>query len=248
MRGAGVLGAIGFGFLVASGCAVGVAVDPGDESGDASTSTSDVTSTPPDSSTRDSATSNDSATSTDTSTGDSTVVLPDSSQPDAGCSGKLVINEVQTEGSGSGNADQEYIEIYNPSTCDVSLEGWALKYSSSSGSTPSTFFTGLVSHKVLAKGYFVVACTAFPGSKNATYTAGKLAGGDGQVGLFNKLDARVDGVGYGTITAANRTLTEANPAPSPGSGQSIQRTPNGADTDSNQVDFRSATPTPNASN
>ncbi|MBK6465085.1 MAG: hypothetical protein IPF92_29400 [Myxococcales bacterium] len=115
--------------------------------------------------------------------------------------------------------------------------------------TPSTFFTGLSSHKLLSGGYFVVAHTSFSGAKNATYTAGKLAADDGQVGLFDKLDDKVDAVGYGTIAAGNRVLTENNPAPSPGgTGKSVQRVPNGADTNNNQADFRSANSTPNAAN
>lgn len=246
MRGLCIAGAIGLGLLVAAGCAVGVVGDPTETDPDASSITSaDATSTAtgtakPDSATPDGAVK-DAVSPTDV------VVPPTDAGGDTGaCNGKLVINEVQTEGT---SADHEYVEIYNPGTCDVSLEGWTLKYSSVGGSVPSTFFTGLISHKVLAKGYFVIACAPFPGAKNATYAAGKLAADDGQVGLFNKLDQRVDGVGYGTILAADRTMTEGNPAPTPGGpGKSVQRIPNGNDTDNNQADFRSANSTANASN
>lgn len=244
MRGLGVAGAIVFGFLVAAGCAVGVAVDPGEGEADATVPRADGSSSstgtvspdgaPPDAAVKD-------------STPADVVVPPVDATGDTGaCSGKLVINEVQTEGT---SADHEYVELYNPNTCDISLEGWKLKYSSSGGSNPSTFFTGLISHKVLAKGYFVVACTAFQGAKNATYIGGTLAANDGQVGLFDKLDQRVDGVGYGTIPVADRTLTEGNPAPTPGgAGKSVQRIPNGNDTGNNQADFRSANSTANAGN
>lgn len=177
------------------------------------------------------------------------VVLPVDTgpPPDAGgCTNKIVINEVQTEGTA---ADNEFVELFNPTPCEVLLEGWSLKYSAVSGNTPSTFFTGLSSHKLLSGGYFVVAHTSFSGAKNATYSAGKLAADDGQVGLFDKLDDKVDAVGYGTIAAGNRVLTESNPAPSPGgTGKSVQRVPNGADTNNNQADFRSANSTPNAAN
>jgi hypothetical protein len=218
--------------------------DPVDTESDGSVPTPDASSTvtalPPDGSSPD-------ASVKDGPVGTDVVVPPTDSGGDSGaCNGKLVINEVQTEGT---NADHEYVEIYNTGTCDVSLEGWSLKYSSANGSAPSTFFTGLISHKVLAKGYFVVACAPFPGAKNATYPAGKLAADDGQVGLFNKLDIRVDGVGYGTIPAADRTLCEGNPGPTPGGpGKSVQRIPNGNDTDNNQADFRSANPTANLAN
>jgi hypothetical protein len=75
-----------------------------------------------------------------------------------------------------------------------------------------------------------------------------MAADNGQVGLFDKLGARIDAVGYGTLTGA-KPLTEGNAAPTPGmAGKSIQRIPNGSDTNNNQVDFRSANATPNASN
>lgn len=235
--------AISAGFLSAVGCAVGIVDDsPSDptEVDGAVLPPATGTGTPdagPDASVRD------------VTAPPPDVVLPVDTgpPPDAGgCTNKLVINEVQSEGTG---ADNEFVEIYNPTSCEVVLEGWSLKYSSAGGSTPSTFFTGLVSHKVLPGGYFVVAHTSFTGPKNVTYSAGKLAADDGQVGLFDKIDTKVDSVGYGTIAAGNRVLTETNPAPTPGGpGKSVQRVPNGTDTNNNGADFRSAAPTPNAAN
>lgn|GEM_PF-3385255 len=236
--------AISAGVLSAIGCAVGVVddspTDPTEVDGAVIPSATGTGTTPD--------------ARPDTAVKDVTVPPPDvvlpvdtGPPPDAGgCTNKLVINEVQTEGTG---ADNEFVELFNPTPCEVGLEGWSLKYSAVSGNTPSTFFTGLVSHKLLPGGYFVVAHTSFSGPKNATYTAGKLAADDGQVGLFDKLDTKVDSVGYGTIATGNRVLTEGNPAPTPGGpGKSVQRVPNGADTNNNGADFRSANPTPNAAN
>jgi hypothetical protein len=232
------------GGLVAAGCAVGIVGDPGGET-DGSVSEADggpadaPTTTRPDSGGPKDAIA-DSPSPVD-------VVVPpvDSGGDAGGCTGAIVINEVQTEGT---DANHEFVEIYNPTPCDVSLEGYTLKYSSTTSSTPSTFFTGLLSHRVLARGYFVVASSTYPGAKNATYTGGTMAADDGQVGLFDKLGARVDAVGYGSISGS-KPLTEGNPAPTPGTvGRSVQRIPNGTDTNNNQVDFRSAVATPNGPN
>ena len=176
MRGLRLAGAFGFGVLVATGCAVGVVGDPTNAESDGGVPTADasstVTTSPPDGSSLPDASVKDAPVGTDV------VVPPTDSGGDTGaCNGKLVINEVQTEGT---SADHEFVEIYNTGTCDVSLEGWSLKYSAATGSTPSKFFDGLISHKVFAKGHFVVACTAFPGAKNATYTGGQLAADNGQ--------------------------------------------------------------------
>jgi len=166
----------------------------------------------------------------------------DSGTDSGGCSGTVVINEVQTQSA--TNANHEFVELYNPNTCDVSLEGWTLKYSSASGSNPSTFFTGSSSHKVFAKGYFVIGCIEYTAlMKSANYPSGQLAADNGQIGLFNKVDVQVDGVGYGSIST--KRLTEGNAAPSPSSASaSVQRTPNGNDTNNNQVDFTSRAPSP----
>ena len=245
MRASGLARAFGFGVLAAGGCAVGLVGESIDGEADDGGSTVDgaptTTASAADGSRLD-------ATDKDASVPPADVVAPpiDSGADTGACNGKLVINEIQTEGTA---ADHEYVEIYNPNTCDISLEGWMLKYSSGNGSNPSMFFTGVISHKVLAKGYFVVACTPFPGAKNATYPGGRLAADEGQVGLFNKLDQRIDGVAYGTIPLADRTLSEGTPAPTPGGpGKSVQRIPNGNDTDNNQADFRAANSTANAPN
>ncbi len=241
MRGLVFVGALGLGLLWGAGCAVGITGDP-TEDDDGGTPTVDgsasATTTRPDGSS-----SPQDATPEAQPPADVIVPPLDSGGDSGGCSGGLVINEVQTESA--TNANHEFVEIYNPNTCDVPLEGWTLKYSAASGSTPSTFFTGLASHKVLAKGYFVVACDDYTTvAKSATYPAGQLAAENGQVGLFNKIDAQVDAVGYGSITM--KRLTEGNAATTPGAPpRSVQRTPNGADTNNNQVDFRAATPSPN---
>lgn len=244
MRRFGTVGAFVVGGLVAAGCAVGVIGDPGSESDGSVTEADGGPADAPTTTRPDSGGPKD-AIADSPSPADVVVPPVDSGGDAGGCTGALVINEVQTEGT---DANHEFVEIYNPTPCDVSLEGYALKYSSGGSSTPSTFFTGLVSHKVLARGYFVVASSTFPGPKTATYTGGTMAADNGQVGLFDKLGARIDAVGYGTLTGA-KPLTEGNAAPTPGmAGKSIQRIPNGSDTNNNQVDFRSANATPNASN
>ena len=209
MRGLVFVGALGLGLLWGAGCAVGITGDP-TEDDDGGTPTVDgsasATTTRPDGSS-----SPQDATPEAQPPADVIVPPLDSGGDSGGCSGGLVINEVQTESA--TNANHEFVELYNPNTCDVALEGWTLKYSAASGSTPSTFFTGLASHKVLAKGYFVVACADYTSiAKNVTYTGGKFQADNGQIGLFNKLDQRVDGVGYGSIDTADRVLTEPHVA------------------------------------
>jgi len=52
-------------------------------------------------------------------------------------------------------------------------------------------------------------------------------------------------MGWGT---ANNTFNKGTAAPAEGSGKSIARTPNGANSGNDHVDFKSATPTPGVAN
>ena len=77
------------------------------------------------------------------------VVIPDdsSSGKDTGpkpvddsgaCVQKVVINELKTDGPG---ANDEFVELYNPSTCAVPLGNWAIKYESAGGGAGGAGYT-----------------------------------------------------------------------------------------------------------
>ncbi|MBL8613416.1 MAG: lamin tail domain-containing protein [Myxococcales bacterium] len=171
---------------------------------------------------------------------------------DAGCTGKIVINELKNDGA---TGSDEYVELYNPTSCNVALNGFKLNYSSSAGSAPSTLMTFTASHSIKAGGYFVAAGSTFTGPKDATWASGGLAAGGGRVGVVDAADKLVDSVAYGTLTG-NTTYIEgpmpvqlSHGAPAPASNKTIGRKPDGKDTDNNSVDFALLTaPTPGAAN
>ena len=73
-----------------------------------------------------------------------------------------------------------------------------------------------------------------------------LAGTGGGVGIRSANGTLVDSVGYGKATNA---LVEGSAAAAPAAGSSIERTPDGDDTNANATDFTIAnTPTPRATN
>lgn len=159
---------------------------------------------------------------------------------DTGVCGKtVVINEVQTAGSGPSS---ELVELYNPGTCAVALDGWEIRYASAAGGP------GPAGHKfgsgvsLAAKAYLVLK------TSDSTWTAG-MAATSGQLGLFDKTApaagaVRIDGVAYGSITAGGAvSYGEKQAAPSPATGGSIGRSPNGVDTDDNNADFKASATT-----
>jgi len=164
----------------------------------------------------------------------------------------LVINELQTETTQS--ASEEFVEIYNPCTTAVAVDGFKLGYRAATNTTPasssdsSTLYT--FSGSLAAGAYFVVAGTSFGGTKNGTLSSGLAT--SGSVALRDAAAAIVDSVAYGTVTAGNAFI-ETAAAPKPPSlaspGGSIQRTPNGTDNNDNSHDFTTTTAaTPGAAN
>lgn len=165
----------------------------------------------------------------------------------------VVINEVQTGTTQTGT--EEFIELYNPCTAAVAVDNFKLVYRSASntnartGADSSTLISALTG-SIAAGGYRVYGGIGFTGSATATFTNGIAA--SGAVGLRDATGALVDSVAYGTVAAGN-TFIETAAAPTPPTvaspGGSIERLPNGTDSDDNSHDFTATnTSTPGAAN
>jgi hypothetical protein len=170
---------------------------------------------------------------------------PDAGQ-DAGCTPTaVVVNEVQTTGVSS--AEDEWVELFNPSSCEVDISSWTLKYLAAAGTTKETLWTAPSGTKLAAFGYGVIVGTAYSGSAAplGDLSSG-LAEAGGGVAIYDASATLLDSVGYGTATNA---FVQIGAAPEALAGQSIARTPNGANTHDNATDFTIATtPTPGAAN
>jgi hypothetical protein len=168
---------------------------------------------------------------------DGTVLPPDDSSTSGGCTMKIVINELKTDGT---TANDEMVELYNPSTCTVPLANWEIKYESAAGGVGSAGHKFGAGDMIASQGYLVLT----PGANN--WTAG-MAAASGQIGLLDDTGTLVDGVGYGTVTGGD--YREKTAATGPASGGSIGRSPNGTDSDNNKTDFKTyASPSPGAAN
>jgi hypothetical protein len=181
--------------------------------------------------------------------------IPDAGPADTGgtgtCTAKIVINEILTEG---GAINREFIELYNPNTCDVVIDGFKLRYKSAAGTPPTgtLLHTFAVGTTIKAKGYYVVGTAGYTNmAKNVTFSAtdntgnGFLSTSSGQVALFDAMDVKLDGVGYGNLTGGD--YVEVKAAPVCPANASIQRKTDGVDTEDNSKDCDwFTTPTPGA--
>ncbi|MBX3207727.1 MAG: lamin tail domain-containing protein [Labilithrix sp.] len=178
------------------------------------------------------------------SSGDPDPDPEDDSGAGPGCTGKVVINELQSDGPGGA----EFIELYNPNSCAVSLAGWKLPYRASNGNPGVALHSFGSGASIPAQSFLLLANNNFSGSGATKFSGGGgLGNSGGQVALVDDADKQVDAVGYGPSTSG--AFTEGSPAPLPSGSGSIGRKTDGLDTDNNASDFtRFSTPSPGVSN
>ena len=167
----------------------------------------------------------------------------------------VVINEVYGGGGNSGATyKNDFIELYNPTDGDLSLDGWSVQYASATGSTyQKTDLTGAIK----AGGYYLIQEKAGSGGDldlsdpDATGSI-DLSGTKGKVALVNNSTQLsgasisdkasfgvIDYVGFGTAGDY-----ETASAPAPSNTTSVARKTAGEDTDDNSEDFQAGAPTP----
>lgn len=162
-----------------------------------------------------------------------------------GCAKTIVINELASHGA---TASAEFVELYNPNACAVSLASWKLAYKSKTNTAGPDLYGFQAGDAIAAHAYFVLGSSSFTGKKDATMTGGMSD--DGEVGLLDDTKKLVDGVGLGAAAGGGGSYVEGQAAPAQTSnGGSVARVPNGTDTNDNRSDFKAvATATPGASN
>nr|MBA2761542.1 Ig-like domain-containing protein [Segetibacter sp.] len=173
---------------------------------------------------------------------------------------QVVINEIYGGGGNSGATyKNDFIELYNNSTTEVSLDGWSVQYASAAGTTWSlTALTG----SIPAQGFFLIKEAAGTGGTtdlpapnitgilNLSATSGKAALVNNVTPLTGSCPTGaqiIDFVGFGSNAATPPNCFETTATPAPSNSTSIQRSPEGFDSNNNSADFKIATPTPVAS-
>ena len=175
-----------------------------------------------------------------------------SAEPD-GIAGHVVISEVRV-------ADDEFVELYNPTDDNIDMTGWHWCYFSSTKTSWSdphrdkAFPDGAM---IAPHGFYLIQVygTISPTPDwSIGYGTSQLGNTAGTVGIFHDAPSdgtKVDAVGWGSVT-----LKEGTSASAPGSGESIERKAqststketmgpdgvdefrgNGYDSDNNSFDF-----------
>ncbi len=151
----------------------------------------------------------------------------------------LVISEVVT---GGASASDELIELHNPTTVSLPLEGLEVIYVTSTGATVTRRVAWALGAAYVPPGGHVLIANAsgiYASIADATYTSGMAAtGGSVAVRILGATTA-IDAAGWGN---AGNAWIEGTPAVAPAVGASIERLPGGVagsslDTGDNAVDF-----------
>ena len=174
----------------------------------------------------------------------------------------VVISQVQISGVGNGNANQEFVELYNPTNTVIDLTKWNLTRESSSSASTQTLVSSM-SGSIQPGSYFLIgspsyALTAtvvpdliYSATSSAIASNNTILLYNGNPNVQNSTAVVVDKVGMG-LAVDNETSDAQNP----GLGQSIIRKEfadstaltlglggsdslfgNGLDTDNNANDF-----------
>ncbi|RKI33961.1 DUF4215 domain-containing protein [Corallococcus sp. AB004] len=175
--------------------------------------------------------------------------------------GHVVISELAP--GGPGGADDEFVELYNPTNAEVDISGWRLQYmKATTGTAYSGNFEIPAGSKIAAHGFFLVTNAKYVGSVTGNASWGSsfsmaAAGGHIRIGpstlATGASETAVDKVGYGTAdqaegkssvpgTIANggsveRKARASSTSTTMGAGGDDELAGNGQDTDDNAADF-----------
>jgi hypothetical protein len=138
----------------------------------------------------------------------------------------IVFSEIQIGKSGTGHADDEFIELYNPTLNEIPIDGWQIKRKTANQTTAPTFLVGLTGN-IKPHGYKLIAhanYVSIPVMADIFYSSGSIAP-DNTLFLYDNINADpVDKVGYGT--AGDKETADAPSPPVTTAGKSIERKAN----------------------
>jgi hypothetical protein len=104
----------------------------------------------------------------------------------------LVISEFRTRGS--NGADDEFVELYNPTGAAVNIGGWTIKRSTSCGSS-TYILLNITSGTILQAGQHFLAATTTSGIPSPDQTFSPSLADDGGLALVNTAGTVIDQVG-----------------------------------------------------
>ncbi len=134
----------------------------------------------------------------------------------------IVFSEIQIAGL---TANDEFIELYNPSTTPVDLTGWNVKKKAGGATATATNLVSTMSGTINGHGFYLLVNEDSPSSSAADLTYKASISTNNTLILNDNSLQLIDKVGMGTATDS-----ETADAPAPATGKSIERKANSSST------------------
>lgn len=155
----------------------------------------------------------------------------------------VLISELRTRGASGAN--DEFVELYNPTGADILLSNWKLKKISGCGSTQTDLVTLNITLEAGQHFLIVNDASSLITSADATYPSSKAIADNGGVGLFDSTNTKIDSVGMcaGLAFAEGTALTSLTTSVDQGYERNIGGLSGTCDdTDDNSADFHLQAP------
>lgn len=158
-----------------------------------------------------------------------TETLTPTPTPVTGLADHPVISEIQTVGSA---ADDEFIELYNPTDSSVDISSWSIQYRGGDGTSYVRKNFG-TDQTIPTRGFFLVTRSGYDGTPTSDmqHSSFSMSATGGTVFLVNNQDDLSEGSDSGAIvvdkvaygTGGNLRPEGSSFTPAPGANQSMER-------------------------
>lgn len=125
----------------------------------------------------------------------------------------IIISAVKIQSEGTGNSNDDFIELYNTTCTDINISGWKLRKKINSGTESSIKVIG--SGKAIpAKGYFLWTHSNLAETLSADQSTGATLSNNYSLALFNKTGTQIDSLTWGSNSNPfSPTISILNPNP-----------------------------------
>lgn len=136
----------------------------------------------------------------------------------------VVISEIQLRAPETGNADKDFVELYNPTHSTIDMSGWRIRNKTSSGTNDPDLIQFAAATSIQAHGFYLWANNnnGYASTINADASSTEKIADDNSIALTQSDGTTIiDGVGWGSLSGTQ--YTEGTVPPNLAASKSYER-------------------------